>query len=65
MIRSIFENKKKMNKMAKKIRKNKIAQIEVLLIIVGLYGLAKVSARHEIEIANIKKVIGEMKSKGE
>lgn len=62
MLKLIFENKKKINKLGRKIRKNK--QTELFFIIVGMYVLAKVTANHEIEITNLKKAFEEMNSKG-
>ena len=62
MLKLIFENKKKINKLGRKIRRN--GQTELLFILVGMYVLAKVTANQEIEIINLKKAFEEMNSKG-
>lgn len=63
MLNLILNNKKKINKLGRKLRKNK--QTELLLILIGMYVLTKMTVNHEVEITNLKKVFEEMKSKGE
>ena len=63
MLNLILNNKKKINKLGRKLRKNK--QTELLLILVGMYVLTKITVNHEVEITNLKKVFEEMKAKGE
>lgn len=50
---------KEENKNEKKYR------IALILAFVSIYTLTKITAKHEIEISNLKKVIEEMQSKGE
>lgn len=63
MLKLIFENKKKIDKIGKKMKKNK--QTELFLIIVGMYILTKMTINNGIEIANLKKAIEELNLKGE
>lgn len=64
MIRFIFDNEKKMNKLEKKFKKKKLQKTEIYIIIVAMYVLTKVAIRHEMELSNLKKSIEEIKSKG-
>ena len=63
MLKLIFENKKKINKLGKQLRKGK--QTELFLIVVGMYLLSKLTINNGVEICNLKKAIEELKSKGE
>lgn len=63
MINIIIEDGKQ-NNVKKKNKKRKHC-IELLMISTVLYVLTKLSIDHEREITELKKVIEEMKSKGE
>lgn len=52
---SIIEENKKDNK----------RRLATVMAVGAIYILFRTAARHELEIANLKKVIEEMKSKGE
>lgn len=59
MINVIIEDENKINKKQKKSR------TDIFLLTLAVYVLYRISVNHEKEITNLKKVIKEMKSKGE
>lgn len=46
-------------------KNNNKKRLATIMTIGTIYILVKIAAKHEVEIANLKKVIEEMKSKGE
>lgn len=64
MIRFLFDNDKKKNKLTKKFQNKKVTRAELFVVVAGMYILAKAVVRHELEVTNLKKAIEEIKSKG-
>lgn len=62
MVNLIFEEKNNENVKEKKEKKHRM---EIFMVAAAIYVLYKISVKHENEITNLKKVIEEMKSKGE
>lgn len=62
MINLVFDEKNNENV---KENKEKKYRVEIFMAVAAVYMLYRISAKHEREITNLKKVIEEMKSKGE
>lgn len=64
LMKLIFDNEKKINKLGKKLKKRKFKNAEIWMAIGVMYMLVKVAVKHEVEIDSLKKTIEELKSKG-
>lgn len=62
MVNLIFEEK---NNEYIKEKNDKKHRIEIFMIAAAIYAIYRISVKNEREITNLKKVIEEMKSKGE
>ena len=61
----IIHEDEKIIKITEEKKEQKKRYIELFLVGTAIYALMKITANHEMEITKLKKVIEEMKSKGE
>lgn len=61
----IIHEDEKTIKITEENNEKKKRYIEIFLVGTAIYMLMKITANHEMEITKLKKVIEEMKSKGE